>query len=617
MAVSIHDHAIIGDGRSAALVASDGTIDWLAWPRFDSPSIFASLLGESGGHFRLRARDASRARRRYVDDTNVLETRHESDTGVLVCTDFLDARSEADKRRAMIPEHTLVRIARCERGEVDVELELCPRPAYGAGAATLRAVGPFGIRAEIDGALLTFRTDVPVRATDGGVVAGVCHLRAGEAMHSLLTFDSEGPAVLPPVALGSEEALARTLAYWRAWSARLRYEGPGRDAVVRSALALKLLVFAPSGAIVAAPTTSLPESPGKSNNWDYRYCWLRDASMTARALHGLGCGEEADAFVSWLLHSTRLTRPELAVLYDVYGNAPERERTLDNLDGYAESRPVRVGNAAMDQLQLDVYGEVIDAVARVAAPDRPLDHETAKMLRGFGDFVQRNWRRPDAGIWEPRSGDAVHTHSLLLSFAALDGLLRLGAAGLLPSVPRAAFERERAAIRAMIEEQAWSPRLGSYVGRIGSDELDASVLLLPWYGFIDADSPRMRATLARLDTDLGAGRGLMYRFLREPGDEEGTFGICAFWRVECLAAGAGSLEDALRAFESLLAFANDVGLYGEEIDARSGEALGNFPQAFTHVGLINAALTLSKQLARPTQSSSSARERGQNGEARP
>jgi GH15 family glucan-1,4-alpha-glucosidase len=335
---------------------------------------------------------------------------------------------------------------------------------------------------------------------------------------------------------------------------------------------------------------------GGNLNWDYRFCWLRDAALTVRALFGLGFPEEADAFVSWLLHSTRLTQPELRVLYDVHGNQPAPEHALEHLAGYRGSRPVRVGNGAAGQLQLDVYGEVVDAVFHFVRSGGTLDRETQRMLCAFGEYVCRNWQRPDDGIWEPRSGAGHNTHSRVLCWVALDRLLELHAKGHVQRAPVELFERNRTAIRADVEEHAWNPELGSYASRLGGAELDAALLLISWYGFEDAGSARMRATYHRIRERLGARDGLLYRYRSDDSPGEGAFGICSFWGAEALALGAGSADEARDTFERLCGFANDVGLFAEEIDPETGEAVGNFPQAFTHVGLINAALSLEQRL---------------------
>jgi len=330
-------------------------------------------------------------------------------------------------------------------------------------------------------------------------------------------------------------------------------------------------------------------------NWDYRFAWLRDASLTVRAFFGAGFPDEAIAFSSWLLHATALTRPELRILYDVFGRNPGEERTLDGLRGHADSRPVRVGNAARRQLQLDVYGEVLDTLLQEVNAGQTLDRDTRRMMRSLGDYVARNWKRPDEGIWEPRSGRRHHTHSRLLCWTALDRLVELHRQGHVESDDVREWEYERDRIRRDIEEGAWNASLQSYVSERGGWEVDASLLLLPWYRFERADSPRMRSTFHRIHEKLGAGRSLLYRYRTGDSPGEGAFGIASFWGVEALALGCGTLGEAERAFEELLGFGNDVGLFAEEIDPETGAALGNFPQGFTHVGLINAALTIERR----------------------
>ena len=597
----IHDYAAIGDGRTVALVGRHGSIDWLCWPRFDSPSIFAAIIDERGGCWSLAPIPPFRATRRYVGNTNVLETRFETDSGTLIVTDLMPVASEEDKDRLLLPDHEILRVAECVQGEVELEMRLAPRPDYARRRARLRDAGPSGIRIEVGADLLVLRSDLSLDITTDGEIRGRAPLRAGDAVHMSLTFTNDGPAVLPPLGEWSRAAITRSVAWWQTWASRLRYDGPRRDMVIRSALALKLLVYAPSGAVVAAPTTSLPERIGGDLNWDYRFCWLRDAAFTVRALLALGCAPEATAFVDWLLHATRLTQPELRILYDVYGNPPSEERTLDKFTGYQGSRPVRIGNAAARQLQLDVYGEVIDAVAYFVGAGGALDSDTERTLCAFGEYVCRHWQEPDEGIWEPRSGSAHNTHSRVLCWTALDRLLQLHEQGHLRRAPAARFMKNRDLVRRDVEARAWSPRLGSYVAQLDGDRLDASLLLLPWYGFEHAASDRMRGTYGRVRAALGAGNGLLYRYHTADSPGEGAFGICSFWGAEYLALGGGTVEDARETFEGLCGYANDVGLFAEEIDPSTGAALGNFPQAFTHVGLINAAVSLARRLegARP------------------
>jgi GH15 family glucan-1,4-alpha-glucosidase len=600
----IQDHALIGDCRAAALVSRGGAIDWLCWPRFDSPSVFGALLDDKAGHWTLQPTSPFESSQRYLDGTNILETRFVTPGGIAVVTDLMPVASEEDKHRFMVADHEILRVVRGEEGETELAMFLQARPGYGSQVPRLKDAGKLGVRIETAQGMMMLRSDVPLSITADGTVEARFRLRSGEAAHLSLTLADEWPAILSPLGAWSREAVERSARWWRSWLSRITYDGPARGAVERSALVLKLLVFAPSGAVVAAPTTSLPERVGGDLNWDYRFCWLRDASLTVRALFGLGFDREAETFMSWLLHSTRLTQPELRILYDVYGNLPREERVLSDVSGYLGSRPVRIGNAATDQVQLDVYGEVIDAVAQFVRRGGKLDRETERMLRAFGEYVCRHWQQPDEGIWEPRSGKQHNTHSRVLCWVALDNLLALDEQGHLRKAPAELFAKNRALIRKDVEEHAWNTRLQSYTAQLDGEELDASTLLLAWYGFEPAASERMRLTYQRIRERLGAGNGLLYRYRRTAEPEEGAFGICSFWAAEYLALGGGSIGEACSAFETLCSYANGVGLFAEEIEPATGEAgsspqaVGNFPQAFTHVGLINAALSLSDRLER-------------------
>lgn len=591
---AIEDYAIIGDCRSAALVSRDGSIDWLCWPRFDSPSLFAALLDQDkGGRFSVRPVAPARITRRYIGETNVLETTFVTDGGVLRLTDLMPVSSEADKRRKLWASHQILRRIDCLEGAVEIEIQCDPRPSYGRGACRLQDRGPLGLYFERQGRAFILRSEIPLQTseTDGG--ARLRHrLEAGERCHLSAVYTDREPSFVPPLGEEAERRIRATLDWWSSWSAHCTYKGPYRAAVIRSALVLKLLSYAPSGAIVAAPTTSLPESRGGVRNWDYRYCWLRDASLTLRALFDLGFTEEAEAFLHWLTHSTRLTWPDLQILYNVHGETGLAEQELDALAGFADSRPVRIGNEASDQFQLDVYGEVIDAAYAFVRQGGQLTRTTARLLVGFGKSACRRWREPDEGIWEVRAGRHHHTYSKAMCWVALDRLLRLHRAGKLRA-PVERFEREREALRAEIEAHGFNQRLGSYVSVYDGDALDASLLLLARHGFIDPGSQRARGTRDAILERLGAN-GLLYRYRDVddglPGDE-GAFGICSFWAVDAYAL-AGEIDAAEALFTGVLGRANDVGLFAEEIDPADGSALGNFPQAFTHVGLIGAALAL-------------------------
>jgi len=589
----IKDYAVIGDSRAAALVSRSGSLDWLCWPRFDSTAIFSALLDpEKGGHWSITPTSPCRFERQYIWNTNVLETRFICGSAQAVLTDLMPVVSEQFKRSAIMADHELVRRVICTEGEIEVRVEFRPRAAYGEESVKLRDHGKLGLRFESLGGVYWLRCNRPLRV-ESDRVQGIINLKRGETLEFSLSYAEESPAVLPALGERVNSAIDRSVEWWQQWAARSNYQGPYREMVTRSALALKLLAYAPSGAVTAAATTSLPERIGDTLNWDYRYCWLRDASLTIRALVGLGYMDEAESFMTWLLHATRLTQPELRVMYDVFGGIAPRERELNFLSGYFGSRPVRIGNGARHQLQLDIYGEVIEGTAQFANIHGSLDRATQKVLIGLGKHVATHWDSPDEGIWEPRGRRENHTHSRLMCWTALDRLLALCDKGLLDGAPREEFLRERERIRRQIETRAWNEKLQSYVSTLDGDGIDATLLRIPWYGLEDAASNRMKLTYRRICEHLGTGDGLLYRYARQPA--EGAFGICGFWAVEYLALGGGTLREAHGLFDRLLSYGNDLGLFAEEIDPATGDALGNFPQAFTHVGLISAALTLEEK----------------------
>ncbi|MGE5324635.1 MAG: glycoside hydrolase family 15 protein [Actinomycetota bacterium] len=592
----IEDYGVIGDCRTAALVSRFGSIDWLCWPRFDSPSIFAALLDrdkEKAGYWSISPTSECRFQRAYVPDSNVLETTFIAAGGRATLTDLMPVASEAFKHQNLTPAHELLRQITCTEGEIEIEVAFHPRKNYGAEAVKISSNG-WGLRMEVGRGAYWLRSTIPLKVDDAAAAARVIvRLKRGDVAQFSLTYSQESPTVLRVLGKPAREAIDRSVIWWQQWAAGSKYQGPYREAVARSALALKLLAYAPSGAVLAAATTSLPERVGDSLNWDYRYCWLRDASLTIRALVGLGYMEEARSFLSWMLHATRLTQPELRILYTVFGQLAPHERPVKQLAGYLDSRPVRLGNGARHQLQLDVYGEVIEASAQYVQKTGRLDRVTQKVLVGLGKYVAGNWDQPDEGIWEPRSGRQNNTYSRLLCWTALDRLLALDQKGIVKGVPRELFMRERERIRDQIESRAWNETLQSYTCTLDGDGLDAALLRIPWYGLEEAGSERMKKTYHKIYQQLGAGDGLLYRYERNP--PEGTFGICGFWAVEHLALGGGTLDEAHGLFDRLLKYSNDLGLFAEEIDPETGAALGNFPQAFTHVGLISAALTLEEK----------------------
>lgn len=591
---AIQDYGIIGDCRAAALVSRHGSIDWLCWPRFDKASIFAALLDpERGGYWSISADSAQQIERQYLPESNVLQTKFSSSRGAATLTDLMPVIDESSTPLSMIADHEIIREMECTAGEIVIDFSFVPRAEYGLKSVHIRDAGKLGFRMEVGGGVYWLRSSVSLQLRKEGAYARI-PMKRGDSIRFSFSYAEDAPAVLPPLDKAIIAARVRaTVEWWQQWAKRAQYDGPYRDEVVRSALALKLLSYAPSGAIIAAPTTSLPERIGGDLNWDYRYCWLRDASLTIRTMLGLGYWEEADDFMDWMLHATRVTQPELRVVYTVYGELAPRERVLD-LAGYKGSRPVRIGNAARDQFQLDVYGEVIDAAAQYAFHGRELDRTMQEILMGFGNYVVKHWMLPDEGIWEPRTGREHHTHSRLLCWTALDRLISLdqqGMLGLLGTAQLDVYKQNSELIRREIQQRGWNQQLQSYVSVLDGDQLDASLLLLSWYGFEKAGSPRMQTTHRAIMESL-ATDGLLYRYRKEL--PEGAFAICSFWEAEYLALGGGSLAQAHALFHRLLTYRNDLGLYGEEIDPRTGAALGNFPQGFTHVGLIGAALSIAE-----------------------
>jgi GH15 family glucan-1,4-alpha-glucosidase len=492
---NIEDYAIVGDCRSAALISNGGSIDWLCLPRFDSPSIFAAMLDPArGGRFTIRPRQPFDTQRRYIGQTNVLETTFITGTGVLRLTDLMPVATESEKARELFPDHEILRKLHCEQGAVEVEILFDPRPDYARVMPRFFTSSTLGYFYEHRAQILALRSDVSLEvSTNLSSIAGSAILRSGESRYLSMTFTHGYPAVLTELGVAAEMRIMRSIAWWEKWVDQCHYEGPYRAEIVRSALTLKLMTYAPSGAIVAAPTTSLPEQLGGVRNWDYRYCWLRDASLTLRALLDLGFAVEGEAFLSWILHATRLTWPTLQILYSVYGEAHLPERELQHMEGYGASRPVRVGNDAAKQLQLDTYGEVIDAAFQYVIRGGRLDRVTSRMLVGLGKTVCHRWPEPDEGIWEPRGGRQHHTHSRVMCWVALDRLMKLHEMGHIRA-PSGLFAREREAIHTEIETRGYNDRLQTYVSVLDGGDADASLLLLGLNGYADPKEIRMQNT---------------------------------------------------------------------------------------------------------------------------
>jgi GH15 family glucan-1,4-alpha-glucosidase len=546
----------------------------------------------------IRPRGAFRTQRRYVGDTNVLETTFVAAGGTARLIDLMPALSEEQKRGRLVPYRQLLRRLEGIEGELEMEVIYAPRPDYGRITPKL-ATRADAISCHHASAVLLLRSEVPF-TIDGATARSTFSLRAGERRDFALAYDEHSPAVLPQIGRGADEELAGSLAFWQEWSSQLRYDGPYRDAVMRSVLVLKLLTYAPSGAIVAAPTTSLPECIGGVRNWDYRYCWLRDASFTVSAMYDCGFATEGGAFADWLMYGTRLTQPRLQILYDVFGERRIPERELPQLEGYRGSRPVRVGNAARDQFQLDVYAEVLGAIEEYSERGGHLDRDLRRLTRRLADLVVKRWREPDSGIWEKRSGLQQHVHAKVMAWSALDCAIRIVEVQQKLRLDTSAWRRARDEIRELVMARGFDAKRNTFVSVFDGDELDASLLYVARVGFLAPDDPRMLGTIDAIRTALGHD-DLIYRYEIQTEDGlppgEGAFLACSFWLVEALAL-AGRDDEARAVFENLLTRANDIGLFSEEIDVATGALLGNFPQALTHLALINAALALEKRATR-------------------
>ncbi len=592
----IADYAVVGDCRTVALISRQGSIDWLCLPAISGPSVFAALLDRRrGGRFAIRPTAPFRTERRYLHATNVLETSFITAAGRVRLTDLMVLNGTDGGR--LQPERELLRVAEGVEGTVELEVLYQPRPDYARARARMVNRGSalgwvFNHRAEAF-CLLTEIVLEP-EATGAGLV-GRTRLRRGERVRLSLSHATRDMLVIPPMGAAADRRLERTARWWRDWSAQCTFAGAHREIALRSALALKLLTNGLSGAVLAAATTSLPEAIGGARNYDYRFCWLRDASTTLRAFSDLGFGSESRAYLDWLLHSTRLTRPRLMVFYDLHGRRGQSLRTLEHLEGYRRSAPVRIGNDAGGQLQHDVYCSAITAAADLVRGGGSLARDEQRLLIRYGRLVCATWRQPDSGLWEVPGRRRHYVHSKLMCWSALDVLLRLDEDGHLRA-PRKTFEHERRALRAAIEAEGYETAAdgtGSYVGAFGEDWVDASLLIMARLGFHDANHPRIVGTADRIWRELGRD-GLLLRYLPEVDglpSREGAFGICAFWAAELLAL-QGSDDAAEKLFRRAASLSNDVGLLAEEYDPASGAALGNVPQAFTHAGLISAALTL-------------------------
>jgi GH15 family glucan-1,4-alpha-glucosidase len=593
----IAEHGLIGDTHSVALVGTDGTIDWYCAPRFDSPSVFGALLdAKKGGYYRLApAADGYESRQLYFPDTNVLITRFLTEEGVGEVEDFMPVGQTHDGDHLQ----RIIRRIVCVRGEIAFRLQCAPRFDYARAEHTVEP-HEYGVLFRSEVCTMALETDTPLEIR-GRDAHAEFSLRAGDSATFILEHVTGDYHPHSHSADETRQLFEDTVHYWRHWLHHSLYRGRWREMVHRSALVLKLLTYQPTGAICAAATTSLPEQLGGERNWDYRFTWIRDAAFSIYGLLRLGFTDEAEAFAGFVnqlvQHGELGTEAPLQIMYGIDGRAELPEMELHHLEGYRGSAPVRIGNAATDQLQLDIYGELIDSIYLFDKYGRPIYHQGWQAAGALINWICEHWDQPDEGIWETRGGRQDFVYSRLMCWVAVERAVRMaGKRGLPADLVR--WRKARDAIYTQIMERGWHPERGAFVQHYDTDVLDASLLTMPLVKFIAPTDPRWLSTLDAISDEL-VSDSLVYRYNVEASPdglrgEEGTFSICTFWYVEALAR-AGRLDDARLVFEKMLTYANHLGLYAEEIGP-TGEQLGNFPQAFTHLALISAAFNLDRQL---------------------
>jgi GH15 family glucan-1,4-alpha-glucosidase len=594
----IEDYGMIGDLYTVALIGKNGSIDWCCLPDFDSPSVFGALLdSKKGGHFRLApaGQKSLNTKQMYFPESNILITRFITNGGVGEITDFMPIKHTGPEDK----EHHLIRAIHMVRGSLNFQMDCRPAFNYARDTHTLKITG---LGALFHGPALTLALSSSVALNDdgkGGVHAAFT-LSEDQSVYFFLDSSPDASLLPHPVSRAMfETEFAKSRRYWRRWLSQSKYQGRWREHVQRSALALKLLTYAPTGAIIAAPTTSLPEGIGGVRNWDYRFTWFRDAAFTLDSLLALGFTEEAEAFIGWLTGCLNRLQEggQLQPIYTIHGKPEMPELILDHLDGYRQSRPVRIGNAAATQRQLDIYGELMD-VLYIYSRHRGLTYESWLHICQQLDWLAQHWQEPDEGIWEVRGGAKHFLHSRLMCWVAFDRAIRIARDWGLPA-PLDEWQKTGTRIYREIMEKGWDEETKSFVQYYGGQAIDASALLLALTGFVEARDPRMITTIERIQREL-THMPHVYRYDVEKGasdgleGHEGTFNICSFWLVEALAR-AGRVEEARLSLEHMLTYANHVGLYAEEI-ASTGEALGNFPQAFTHLALIRACLRVDEAM---------------------
>ncbi|WP_254522495.1 glycoside hydrolase family 15 protein [Natrinema caseinilyticum] len=584
----IEAYGVVGNLETCALVAPNGSIDWFPFPHLESPSVLAAMLdADRGGRFRIGPVDTYETDRRYVDETNVLETTFRTGSGMATVTDFMPPAGRVDH-----PKQVLYRRVACTDGAVDLEIEFEPRFDYGRAQTTIRSVENGVLAAGSEQRTLL---ESPIElAVEDGRIAGELSLEAGDVEWVLLRCTGAEGARTDPAA-----ALEDTLDYWTEWGHTCAggdgcaFEGPWHDQIVRSGLVLKLLTHAESGAIAAAPTTSLPEDIGGVRNWDYRFNWLRDAGFTVQALMNLGTVEEATDYVDWVMDLCQTDAPdEIQPVYGLHGSSDLEEREIGSLEGYRGSQPVRIGNGAAEQRQLDIYGELLLAVDERRQYGRSLADDEWDRIRGIVEYVREVWGEPDAGIWEVRGGTEHFVYSKVMCWVALDRGIEIAVEGD-RDAPLGAWRETRERIKTDVLDNGFDEEVGAFVQAYGTKTLDATALLLPLVGFLPFDDDRVRGTIDAVEDRLGEDDAFVMRYDGDdglPGDE-GAFVLCSCWLVDALAL-SGRVEKAHSRFETVLEYVNPLGLVAEELDPQTGTHLGNYPQAFSHIGIVNSALYL-------------------------
>jgi len=581
----ISDYGVIGDMHTAALVGLDGSIDWYCAPRFDSPSVFAALLdARKGGRFQLSPIESFTTNQSYEGETNVLSTIFESKQGRIKLTDFMPCFMEKGELKGL---HEIHRIVDCVEGELGLRIIFQPRLDYARGKTTIVETRE-GCTAKNQGHQVNLASSTKLHVSDEDILTSEFRLSKSQRVVFVLKW-GKSPAI-PASRYETARKLSRTVSYWKRWVGHVKYQGPFRANVVRSCLVLKLLQYAPTGAMVAAVTTSLPESVGALRNWDYRYSWIRDNALSVLALSEAGASREALDYARWLINLRRHSKEKLQIMMGIGGESDIPETTLDHLEGYRRSSPVRIGNAASKQLQLDVYGILADYVYFLHTLGWTTGQVYENLVRYSADQALKEWQSPDSGIWEIRQ-QKTFVESTMWCYVALDRASKM-ARELGYDEDWQRWEPVRKKIKSHILSDGWSEKKKAFTMVFGGEDLDAANLLMPLVGFLPAKDPKMTSTIQRIREELSKD-DLVYRYKIDDGQlgKEGAFTVCSFWMVDCLTR-LGKLREAEGLLNQLVKRSNHLGLYSEEIDPETGEALGNFPQAYTHMGLITASVHL-------------------------